>query len=271
MPKIHPSAIVSKESVLAEDVDIGPGCVLEGAVTLAAGVRLIGNVYLSGPVSIGAGTLVYPGACLGFPAQDFKFKPGMETRGVQIGSGCIIREHVTVHAATKPERPTMIGDRVFMMANSHAGHDSLVHDDVILVNGSLLAGHSEVESRAIVSGNVAVHQFNRVGRFAMVSGGSVISLDAPPFGIITGRNILRGVNVIGMRRNGYSAKDINIVRRAFREYLIKPCLREESLAGLRAGAAECPALEEIAVFIEKSKRGMARGTRSLMDHPEGVD
>ncbi|MBU6414264.1 MAG: acyl-ACP--UDP-N-acetylglucosamine O-acyltransferase [Planctomycetes bacterium] len=268
MPKIHASAIVSKESVLADDVEIGPSCILEGKVTLGAGVRLISHVNLFGPIEIGGGTIVHPGACLGFPGQDFKFKPGMPTTGVKIGSGCIIREHVTVHAATKPERPTLIGDRVFMMVNSHAGHDAWVHDDVVLVNGSLLAGHSEVESKAIISGNVAVHQFNRVGRFAMISGGSVISLDAPPFGIITGRNILRGVNVIGMRRNGYSAKDINAVRRAFREYLIKPCLREESLAGLRAGAAECPALEEIAVFIEKSKRGMARGTRSLMDHPE---
>lgn len=271
MPKIHATAIVSKETVLADDVEIGPFCILEGKVTLGAGVRLLSHVNLAGPIEIGSGTIVYPGACLGFPGQDFKFKPGMETPGVKIGSGCIIREHVTVHAATKSERPTLIGDRVFMMACSHAGHDSRVHDDVILVNNALLAGHSEVESKAIISGNVGVHQFNRVGRFAMISGGSVISLDAPPFGIITGRNILRGVNVIGMRRNGYSAKDINIVRRAFREYLIKPCLREESLAGLRAGAAECPALEEIAVFIEKSKRGMARGTRSLMDHPEVGD
>lgn len=268
MPKIHATAVVSKEAILADDVEIGPFCILDGRVTLGAGVRLLSHVNLFGPIEIGSETIVYPGACLGFPAQDFKFKPGMPTNGVKIGSGCIIREHVTVHAATKPERPTLIGDRVFMMVNSHAGHDARVHDDVVLVNGSLLAGHSEVESKAIVSGNVAVHQFNRVGRFAMVSGGSVISLDVPPFGIITGRNILRGVNVIGMRRNGFSAKDINIVRRAFREYLIKPCLREESLAGLRAGAAECPALEEIAVFIEKSKRGMARGTRSLMDHPE---
>lgn len=268
MPKIHATAFVSKESVLADDVEIGPFCILDGKVTLGAGVRLISHVNLFGPIEIGSGTIVYPGACLGFPAQDFKFKPGMPTTGVKIGSGCIIREHVTVHAATKPERPTLIGDRVFMMVNSHAGHDAWVHDDVVLVNGSLLAGHTEVETRAIISGNVAVHQFNRVGKLAMISGLSVISLDAPPFGIITGRNTLRGVNIVGMRRNGYSSKEINAVRRAYREYLIKPCLREESLAGLRAGAAECPALEEIAVFIEKSKRGIARGTRSLMDHPE---
>jgi UDP-N-acetylglucosamine acyltransferase len=271
MPKIHATAIVSEEAVLADDVEVGPFCILEGKITLGAGVRLMSHVNLFGPIEIGSGTLVYPGACLGFPGQDFKFKPGMATLGVKIGSDCIIREHVTVHAATKPDRPTTIGDRVFMMVHSHAGHDSIVRDDAILVNGSMLAGHTEVETRAIVSGNVAVHQFNRVGKLAMISGMSVISLDAPPFGVITGRNTLRGVNIIGMKRNGYSSKDINAVRRAYREFLIKPCSREQTLAGLREGAAECPALEEIAVFIEKSKRGIARGTRSLMDHPEVGD
>jgi UDP-N-acetylglucosamine acyltransferase len=270
MPKIHASAIVSKESVLADDVEIGPFCILDGKVNLGAGVRLMSHVNLAGPIEIGSGTIVYPGACLGFPGQDFKFKPGMETPGVKIGSGCILREHVTVHAATKPERSTTIGDRVFMMANSHAGHDARVHDDVILVNGSLLAGHSEVMSKAILSGNVAVHQFNRVGRFAMLSGGTVTALDIPPFAIATGRGEIRSVNVVGMRRNGFAKEEINAVRQAYREVLFVPHSREVTLAYLDELGVKFPALAEIATFIRASKRGLARGPRSGQedDSPE---
>src|SRR5258707_15277614 len=119
MPQIHPTAVVSRESELADDVIIGPYCSLTGRIRLGAGVRLIGNNYLNGPVTIGPGTVVYPFACLGFEPQDVKFKPGMTTAGVEIGANGIIREYVTIHASTSQEIPTRLGDRAVMMAITH--------------------------------------------------------------------------------------------------------------------------------------------------------
>src|SRR6516164_6635514 len=161
MNSIHPTAVVSKECELGDGVNIGPNCIITGQVQLGAGVRLIGNVYISGPVSIGDGTTVYPFACIGFPGQDFKFKLGDPTGGVVVGKNTILREHVTIHAATKADRPTTIGDNVLMMCSSHVGHDATVCNRAILVNGSALGGHSVVGEAATLSAHSELHQFGR--------------------------------------------------------------------------------------------------------------
>lgn len=271
MPTIHPTAIVAPEVVLASDVQIGPFCIVSGKVTLGAGVQLLSHVNISGPVEIGAGTMVYPGAAIGFPGQDFKFKIGMPTAGVKIGAGCLLREHITIHAATKEQGATTLGDRVFMMVNSHVGHDCRIGDDVILVNNVACGGHSEVHQKAIISGGTVVHQFNRVGKFAMVSGGSAFSQDVPPFCIGWGRNTLRGVNVVGMRRNGYSASDINAVREAFRELLRSGMPKAELIEKLRQDGRNHTPLLDLADFIETSKRGVAAPPRGRDSDGEMVE
>ncbi len=261
MPTIHPTAIVSPEAVLADDVVIGPYCIISGNCTLGAGVNLISHVCIYGPAEIGAGTTVYPNASLGFPAQDFKFKLGMPTGGIKIGEHCLIREHATIHAATKPDIPTIIGDRVFLMVNAHVGHDSVISNDVILVNNTCCAGHTHVHTKAIVSGGSVIHQFNRVGKFAMVSGLTVVTMDIPPFCIAYGRHTLAGINIIGMRRNGFSQPDIQAVRTAYKEILRDGMPRTEAVEILRErGKAHAPLLD-IADFIETSKRGVATGER----------
>src|SRR5690349_17988525 len=115
MPRIHPTATVSSETRLADDVEVGPYCVLTGRVVLSPGVRLVGNNYITGPVEIGSGTIVYPFACIGFGPQDVKFGLGQKSAGVVIGNDCIIREHVTIHSASNDHTPTRVGNRVFMM------------------------------------------------------------------------------------------------------------------------------------------------------------
>ena len=261
MPNIHPTAIVSKDAVLADDVTIGPFCIISGHCTLGSGVNLISHVCLYGPAEIGAGTTIYPNAVLGFPAQDFKFKLGMPTGGIKIGANCIIREHATIHAATKPDVPTTISDRVFLMVNSHVGHDAIISNDAILVNNVCCAGHTQVHTKAIVSGNTVIHQFNRVGKFAMVSGCAVVTLDIPPFCLAYGRHTLAGINIIGMRRNGYSQPDIQAVRTAYKEILRDGMPRTEAVEILRErGKLHAPLLD-IADFIETSKRGIAVGER----------
>lgn len=259
MTKIHPTAVVSGELEAGPGVEIGPFCVIEGRVTLGAGVRLIGSVHLQGPVTIGAGTVLYPFVCLGQPAQDFKFKPGDPTPGVKIGAECILREQVTVHAATKPEAPTTIGDRVMMMAGSHVGHDSMLGRGVVLVNGAQIAGHCTVGDGVTMSGLTGLHQFTRVGRLAFMSGGSVVSADVPPFCVGWGRNRLMGLNVVGMRRSGMPREHITGLRRAYREVFKVSLPRAEMIQRLLEIGATCPPALEQAEFVQRSTRPVCPG------------
>lgn len=257
---IHPTASVARECQLADGAEIGPWCVLTGPVTLGPGVRLIGNVYLNGPCTIGEGTTIYPFACIGFPGQDVKFKLGDPTAGVVIGKHGIIREHVTVHAATKIDAPTTVGDKVFMMVNSHVGHDAAVGNNVVMVNNSAIAGHSRLFDNCTLGGASMLHQFNRVGRFAFVSGGVACSCDVPPFCIADERNRVVGLNVVGLRRNGFSHEHISALRDAFREFLRVSVPKEEMVRVLSERGRDCPPLLELGEFVRTAKRPLCAGT-----------
>jgi UDP-N-acetylglucosamine acyltransferase len=254
MAKIHPTAIIDEQVILADNVEIGPNCVLMGKITLGAGVRLMASVHLQGPLTVGENTMFYPGALIGFEPQDYKFKPGMPTAGVVIGSDCLFREHATVHAASNDEKPTRIGDRTFFMVNTHAGHDATVGSDVILVNNTGLGGHSEVHDRAILSGGTMVHQFGRVGRQAMTSGVTTLTNDLPPYFMASERNTVVGLNIIGMRRSGMSRENINAVKRAYTEVFRKNLPSKELRAELAARAKDSDAVDNIYQFVMTSKR-----------------
>jgi len=258
-PTIHPSAHISDETQLGEGVEIGPRCVLNGAVTLGDGVRLIGSVCLEGPITIGAGTVVYPFACLGFPGQDVKFKPGDETAGVRIGSDTIIREHATVHAATNTKTPTIVGDKVFMMVGTHCGHDSKIGNGCVLVNVGGLSGHAEIEDGVIISGNAGLHQFVRVGRLGFLSGGVLVSMNVPPFCMAPERNRIGGINMVGMRRAGIARDEITMVRRAFREALRGNVPNKEMLEILARLGEQSPAVQEMHDFCLNSERAICPG------------
>lgn len=275
MPIVHPTAIIGPAVELADDVQIGPYCIvgnMGARVTLGPGVRLISHVCIEGPAAIGAGTTVYPNASLGFGPQDYKFKPGMTTAGIVLGEHCIIREHATVHAASKAERPTTLGDRVFMMVNSHVGHDAIVHNDVILVNNSALAGHTEIFDKAILSGGVVVHQFCRIGRMVMCSGGTVVTNDVPPFCMAAHRNTLVGLNLVGLRRSGMPRTEIDAVKRAYREVLRRNPPRAELLAQLAERGKDSPAVQLLHDFVQSTKRSITpvggRRTRPASNAPE---
>ncbi|MEM1329512.1 MAG: acyl-ACP--UDP-N-acetylglucosamine O-acyltransferase [Planctomycetota bacterium] len=259
MPDVHPSADVSPESELANDCIVGPGCRLIGPVRIGAGVRLIGPCVIQGPVTIGAGTTIYPFASIGFPPQDYKFGPDDVTAGVEIGEGCLIRENVTIHAASNDQTPTKIGDRVFMMVQSHAGHDVRVGNDVVIVNGSVLGGHATVGDRANISGLVAIHQFVRVGRLAMVSGGTAHSMDIPPFCMAAERNRIVGLNLVGLRRSGVPRDEIAALREAFKAALYKNLSREEQLGVLGEMRDRSPLIAELHEFVATAKRSISAG------------
>ncbi|HYE01634.1 MAG TPA: acyl-ACP--UDP-N-acetylglucosamine O-acyltransferase [Phycisphaerales bacterium] len=259
MPEIHPTSMVGPECELAGDARVGPYCVLTGAVRLGPGVRLLGNVYLNGPVTIGAGTIVYPFACVGYEPQDYKFGPGQRSAGVVVGERCIIREHATVHSASNEQTPTRIGDRVFMMVGSHVAHDCTIGNDVVMVNGAAAGGHATVGDRAVLGGNAMIHQHCRIGRLVMMSGDCAVTLDVPPFCMVHERNRVGGLNLVGLRRGGIPRAQISLLSKAFREVLRRPVPRDVAVARLRELGAECPPAVELAEFIESSVRGIVPG------------
>lgn len=254
MTNIHASAIIGDDVELGEGVEVGPFCVLTGKIKLGNGVKLISSVSIQGPVTIGSNTVVYPGAAIGFEPQDFKFKPGAISAGVVIGSDSILRESVTIHGASNDHTPTKVGSRTMMMVASHAGHDASVGDDVVMVNGSMLGGHSIVEDRAIISGGVGVHQFCRIGYQAMCGSGTTLTGDLPPYCMSAGRNNLVGLNLVGMRRSGMSVSEIDAVRFAFKHVFRRNLQLPHMKSMLAELGQHSPAVNRISVFVNEARR-----------------
>ncbi len=254
---IHPSAIVSSDATIEPGVTVGPRCTIEGPVTLRAGVTLIGDVHITGDTEIGAGTMVYPYACIGFGPQHIKIKPGDPVGGVRIGADCTIREHATIHAAMHEGAHTVLGDRDYIMVAGHIGHDCVLGDDVIVCNSAQVAGHCEIADKVYISGNVSVHQFVRIGRGAMLSGGTQTGLDIPPYAVLAGRNVLAGLNLVGMRRAGIPREEITRARAAYRGAFRRGVTRAEQLAQLDEHAESSEVAKMMADFVRASSRGIA--------------
>ncbi len=265
MADIHDSTILLGNVELADDVFVGPGCVFDataGTITIGAGSRLVGGVYLYGPLTIGLGNTLYPSACLGFAPQSRSYDPRSVGCGVAIGDDNTFREGVTVHRAMTDEGPTTIGDHNYFMVNSHAGHDTRVGNYCTLANGTLLAGHAIVDDHATLSGNSAVHQFSRVGRGAMLSGSSGALHDVPPFFTLTAIDVAGSLNMVGMRRLQMSGEQIDTVRWVYKTLYRRGLPPPAALDQLRQRADE-PLVAEYIEFIETSRRGLVRGR----DHP----
>lgn len=256
---IHPTAIIDPEADIHPSATIGPYCIVQGPVTVGQDAQLIAHVTLNGPVTIGDRTRIYPYAAIGFEPQDYKFAPGSPTAGVTIGQDCLIREHVTIHAASNDHTPTAIGDRVFMMTSSHAGHDCTVHDDVVIISGALLAGHVTVHAKATLGGGALVHQHVRIGRLAMLGGGVAISNDLPPFCTALMDNRIGGANLVGLRRNDIPADEINAIKTAVSRHFRADLPRNDLLAELAKIAATSPCVREMHDFVAQAKRPICGG------------
>jgi UDP-N-acetylglucosamine acyltransferase len=192
----------------------------------------------------------------------------METPGVRIGKNCLIREHVTIHAASKPEHPTTVGDNCFLMVNSHLGHDVVIGDNVTMVNAVLLAGHVTIGNNVTMGGGALVHQFCRIGRLAMVGGGVPVTMDVPPFCISGARNTVAGLNAVGLRRNGVPREDITLLRKAFRLGLGVRQPREAMLAAVAPLTRESAFVREFYDFLAApTKRGIAWARMAEEDEP----
>lgn len=213
---IHPTAIVESGARLGAAVKIGPYCVVGPDVSLGDGVELVSHVVVAGHTSIGARTRVWPFASVGHQPQDLKFSG--ETSYLEIGEDNMIREHATLNPGTAGGGlHTRVGNGCLFMMGSHVGHDCQIGDNVILANNATLAGHVDLGDSVILGGLSAVQQFTRIGRHAMVGGMSGVENDVIPFGSVLGnRARLGGLNLIGLKRNGFDRQTIHALREAYR-------------------------------------------------------
>jgi UDP-N-acetylglucosamine acyltransferase len=216
MATIHPTAIVEPSVKLADDVTIGPYCVVEGDVELGPGVRLDSHVVIVGRTRIGANCHIFPFASIGARPQDLKYEG--EPSELIIGADNTIREYVTMHPGTKGGgMVTRVGNHGLFMVGVHVAHDCVVRDYVVMANNATLGGHVVVGDYAVLGGLSAVHQFVRIGAHAMVGGMSGVENDVIPYGSVVGnRAYLSGLNIVGIKRRGFSREEIHTLRNAYR-------------------------------------------------------
>jgi UDP-N-acetylglucosamine acyltransferase len=250
---IHPTAIIHPQAKLDSSVRIGPYAVIDADVELGADCVVGPHVYLTGVTKIGAGNNFHAGCVIGDAPQDLKYKK--EPTRVVIGDHNVFREHVTVNRATKPEDATVVGSNNFMMAGAHIAHNCVVGNHVIIANGTPLGGHAVVQDRAFLSGNCLVHQFCRVGTLAIMQGGSAISKDLPPFTVARGDNGICGLNVVGLRRAGFSAADRLELKQLYHALFRSGKIFSEAVAGAR-GKFSSPGAKVMLEFIGTAKRGI---------------
>ena len=216
MSDIHPTAIVDPSASLGASVRVGPYATIGANVVLEEGCKIMQHAVVEGHTSVGAGTIIYPHACVGLPPQDVSYR-GEPTR-LSVGRNNIVREHATLHTGTSKGRGvTTVGDNCLFMVNTHIAHDCTIGDNVILANNAVMGGHVTIGDYAILGGNSAIQQFARVGRHSMMGGMSASEADIIPYGVVIGvRNGLSGLNLIGMRRRGFTREQIHELRRAYR-------------------------------------------------------
>lgn len=213
--KIHPTAIVDPGARIGAGSEIGPFSIVGSQVTIGEKTIVQSHVVIEGEVTIGSGNLIGHGAVVGAPPQDVSFSPERKTK-VEIGDDNIIREYCTIHRGTADESLTKIGDNSFLMAGAHVGHNCLIGNNVVIANNCLLAGFVRVDDGAFLGGGSTFHQSMRIGRLVMVQGSSAFGKDLPPFVIAAERNSVFGVNVVGLRRAGFSAKERDEIKAVFK-------------------------------------------------------
>ena len=258
---IHPTAVIDSQAEIDADVAIGPYVVIDGPVKIKRGSRVMAHAYLTGWTEIGADNEIHPGAVIGEAPQDKAYK-GEETY-LRIGDHNIIREHAQIHRGTAPGSSTIVGNRNFLMANSHIGHNCNIGDNVTLANGALIAGYVEMGNHVFISGNCVVHQFVRIGDYALMRGLSATSRDVPPYAIIDWQHTVRGVNVTGLKRAGFDDKRIREIREAFRVLFRKGRNLSLAVKELEMHERANSDVSALLDFIKSSKRGVCFGDQRV--------
>jgi UDP-N-acetylglucosamine acyltransferase len=255
---IHKTAIIGKKVHLAEDVTIGPYCIIGDGVVIGKGSRLISNVVADGDTKIGENCAIHPFVTIGLSPQDLKYKG--EPTGVRIGANNTIREYTSIQrGSVGGEGLTIVGDNNYIMAYSHIAHDCVVGSSNIMANAATLAGHVLMEDYITLGGFVAIHQFTRIGAHSMIGGLSGINMDIPPYAIASGtRAKLYGLNVIGINRRGFPEETVKQLKKAYKILFREKRTLKDALKKIKTDLPELPEIKHLVDFIEKNTRGICR-------------
>ncbi len=253
--EVHPTAILEGNVTLGENVKIGPYSYITGDVVIGDGTEIEAYVRIDGRVRIGKNNRIHHSVSIGQPPQDIGYS-GEETE-VIIGDNNVIREFVTIHRATGEGKKTIIGNGTFLMAYVHIAHNCAVGDGVIIANTAQLAGHVIVERRAFVSGVLGIHQWARVGEFAMVGGMTRLSRDAPPYFMTVGYDpVVVGLNLVGLRRAGFSKEEIAALKDAYETIYRSGMPVEDALNLLLQRYPDDPHINHLHEFFKTTRRGV---------------
>jgi len=255
MAEIHKTAVIEGDVKLAEDVSVGPYSILVGNIEVGEGTEIGSYVRIEGNVTIGKGNKIASFAYIGAPPQDIGFKG--EISGVKIGNNNIIREYVTIHCATGEDNYTLVGDNNFIMAYAHLAHNVKLGSECIIVNAAQLAGYVEVHDKAFVSGLVGVHQFVRVGGYSIIGGVSRVNQDILPFMMVVGvPPRVTGINLVGLRRNGFTRERIKIIKEAYKILYRSGLNLSNAVEKLKNELPMNEDIKYILEFMNNSRRGI---------------
>jgi UDP-N-acetylglucosamine acyltransferase len=253
--KLHPTAIVDHAAKIGADVEIGPFSIIGPHVTIGDKTIVQSHVVIEGEVTIGNGNFIGHGAIIGTPPQDVAFSPERKTK-VEIGNDNIIREYCTIHRGSPEGSATKIGDRNFLMAGAHIGHNCVIGNNVLIANNCLLAGHVRVDDGAFLGGGSTFHQFMRIGRLVMVQGSSAFGKDLPPFVIAAERNYVFGLNIVGLRRTGLGVNDRDEIKEAFKLIYLSGLNTSQAIEKAATMTFGAPAREFLDFVASSNKRGI---------------
>jgi UDP-N-acetylglucosamine acyltransferase len=258
MSKIHKTALVHREAELDHGVEIGPYTVIGAEVRIGKETKVASHVVIEGRTSIGQGNVVYQFATVGSRPQDLKYKG--ESSELIIGNHNTIREYVSLNPGTTGGgMVTRVGDHNLLMMHCHIAHDCLLGSHNIIANGATLGGHVVVKDYVIVGGLVGIHQFARIGSGAILGAGSMVSKDVPPFCNATGdRARLRGLNLEGLKRRGFTKNSIDALKKAYRIIFQSKLKTKDALEKVRRDVAPSAEIDMLLDFIAHSPRGICR-------------
>ncbi len=254
MPNVHPLALVDPTAILGEGTTVGPFAVVEAGAILGADCRIEGNATIRTGTTMGARNTVGQGAILGGDPQDTKYKG--EPTFLKIGDDNTFREYVTVHRATGEGQATVVGDRNYLMAYVHLGHNVTLMDDVVIASNTGISGHVTVESRANIGGMTGIHQWARIGKVAMVGGMSRIVQDVPPFMIVGGDDgAVHDINAVGLRRIGITQPDRQALHKACKLLFKSQLGLRNAMEIVRREVAITPEVQYLLDFMERRYEG----------------
>lgn len=258
---IHTTAVVHPSAQLAEGVEVGPYAIIEEHAIVGKGTSIGAHAVIGKWTELGENNQIYHLASVGAAPQDLKYRG--EECWTRLGNGNVIREFATIHRGTVTgHAETVMGNNNLMMAYSHVAHDCVVGSGNVFANSATLAGHVTIQDNVILGGLVAIHQFVTIGSYTMLGGGTLVGLDIPPYMIATSGKRdarLRGLNLIGLKRRGFSDESISHLKKAYKTLFMADLKQADAITKIRSEIVGCVEVDNLLAFIENSERGICRG------------